>query len=126
TDLLQLNVNLIIIFLSIVIIFFTVLFLLPLFKKLQVGCLTGISITLVFASLEALLTWSQDIRNDASWLGHHYQPAQLITVTLQEDPIEKKKSYKALASARWIKHGDSLKQISGDIIIYFQKNDAIK
>src|SRR5690606_20178878 len=80
----------------------------------------------IFASLGALLTWSQDIRNNASWLGHHYQPAQLITVTLQEDPIEKKKSYKALASARWIKHGDSLKQISGDIIIYCQKDAAIQ
>lgn len=123
---LQLNVSWIIIFLSIGIVFFTALFSLPLFKKLQVGWLTGISIILVFASLGALLSWSQDIRNNANWLGHHYQPTQYISVTLQEDPIEKKKSYKALASARWIKNGDSIGPVSSDIIIYFQKDSSIK
>ena len=122
----QFTVSLIILLLLVSTLFFIALFSLPLFKKLQVGWLTGIFIGVIFTSLGALLTWSQDIRNDTAWLGHHYQAAQYIAVTLEEDPVEKKKSYKALASARWIKHGDSLNQVNGDIIIYFQKDSSIK
>ncbi|MBA2500712.1 MAG: ComEC/Rec2 family competence protein [Chitinophagaceae bacterium] len=106
-------------------IFSVALFLLPLFKKYQSGWLAGLFISLVFASFGALLVRTQDIRNNPDWLGNHYEPGQLMVLSLQEDPVQKKKSYKAVASVRWIKQGDTLKKITGDVIIYFQKDTVI-
>ncbi len=106
-------------------IFTIALFALPLFKKFQLGWLTGFTVSISFAALGSLLAWMQDIRNHQNWLGNYYQPAQALIVTLQEDPIQKKKSYKALASAKWLHDDGSIKKVKGDLIIYFQKDSVI-
>ena len=108
------------------VIFTITLFALPLFKKFQLGWLTGISFCISFAAFGGLLAWMQDIRNNENWLGKYYQPKQTLIVTLQEDPIQKNKSYKALASARWLHDDGVLKKVKGDLIIYFQKDSVIK
>ena len=123
---LQLPVIWLIVLLLISGIFTIALFALPLFKKFQLGWLTGITVTVSFAALGAILAWTQDIRNHERWLGNHYQSKQVLIITLQEDPIRKNKSYKALASARWLNDDGTLKKVKGDLIIYFQKDSTIK
>ena len=122
----QLPVMLLSIIFLITSIFIIALFALPLFRKFQLGWISGICGFISFASFGALLVWMQDIRKNENWFGNHYHPKNVLIVSLQEDPIQKNKSYKALASAEWLYNGDSLKKVKGDLIIYFQKDSTIK
>lgn len=105
---------------------FISLFFVPLFYRFQSSWLNGICVSLIFISIGAGLTWKKDIRHHPNWFGKIYQPGNLMKVSLLEPPVEKPKSYKALAEVFLIRNGDSDSETAGKIIIYFKKDSISK
>lgn len=100
-------------------------FLLPLFTRFRSPLLSGLGLSLVMITAGGLLTWQKDIRNHGHWFGRYYQPDDRVVVTLDEPPAEKNKSLKATASMHYLVSGDSVKPVSGSLIIYFSKEGYI-
>ena len=105
---------------------FVILFYLPAFSIFRLSFLNGICIILVFFSLGGLLTWQHDIRNAPNWFGNIFTGDNLVVVTLQEPVIEKTKSFKALASVNAVQKNNSFITVTGNIILYFEKDPGIQ
>jgi len=93
--------------------------------RYQLSLFNGIAVTLLFISMGALLVWTNDIRHDKTWAGHHLKEQSSFIVTLQEPLVEKANSYKALASFTSISNDDSALPVSGKLIVYFKKDTAM-
>lgn len=106
--------------------FLIILFYLPLFNRYRLGFINGILIHLALFSLGILITWSNDIRNNKTWLGNHYQQNQMLVVTLKEPPVDKANSYKIQAGAAYLNTNGKYILVTGDLIIYFQKTNKAK
>jgi competence protein ComEC len=99
-------------------------FLLSFFERYKLSAINGIAITVLFISVGGLLAWYKDIRHDENWFGRHYRNEISLVLTLQENPVEKTKSYKANASVDFILKDDTSIKTSGSLIIYFKKDSA--
>jgi competence protein ComEC len=71
-----------------------------------------------------LLTWSKDIRHHENWFGEYYRAGDIVKAVLQEPPVEKANSFKALATVSAIKMNDESIRTDGQAIIYFQKDST--
>jgi len=103
---------------------FVILFYLPSFSKFRLSYLNGICISLIFFSTGSLLTWHQDIRNNPNWFGNISTEDNLVEVTVQEPVVEKTRSFKALASVNAVKKNNSFIAVTGNIILYFEKDSS--
>lgn len=83
---------------------------------------TGLLFNLLLICLGASRTYLQDIRYQPNWIGHHLQQTNSILVTLQETPVAKANSYKALAKAEWIHTQKGWQPVQGNLLLYFRKN----
>ncbi|MGH2553305.1 MAG: ComEC/Rec2 family competence protein [Chitinophagaceae bacterium] len=101
----------------IIIFFFT-----PFFIRYRFLFISGISVTVMFFSIGAILAWHKDVRNDKSWLGYSYQEKDAVIASLDEPPVEKTKSYKANAIVRFLVHNGKSVPVKGKIILYFRKD----
>ncbi|HEY9362702.1 MAG TPA: ComEC/Rec2 family competence protein [Chitinophagaceae bacterium] len=101
-------------------------FYLPLFSRYRLNHLNGIIIHILFFSLGAGFAWKNDIRNNQNWLGNRYETNDRLIVTLQEPPVEKTNSYKIIAKATYINKNDHYLTVTGNLIIYLQKNKNSK
>lgn len=99
-------------------------FLLSFFERYKLSAINGIAITVLFISVGGLLAWYKDIRHDENWFGRLYRNEISLVLTLQENPVEKTKSYKANASVDFILKDDTSIKTSGSLIIYFKKDSA--
>src|SRR5436190_4902543 len=102
----------------------TSFFLLPFFQRYKLSAISGLAITVLFISVGGLLAWYKDIRHDENWFGRYYSNRVALVLTLQENPVEKTKSYKANASVDFILNDDTSIKTSGSLIIYFKKDSA--
>lgn len=93
----------------------------PLFTRYRLGFINGICISLLFASLGELLAWHNDIRNDQRWIGNTYH-GQTMIVTVIEQPVEKAKSFKALAEVSFLLQDNQAIRTNGKILLYFKKD----
>src|SRR5436309_2611694 len=87
----------IIVFASFVLSAYFVFSLLPLAYYFRFQATAGIMVTAFTIAVGSFLTWQKDIRNHASWYGNFYDSSSYIIATIIEPPVEKNKSYKALA-----------------------------
>jgi competence protein ComEC len=101
---------------------FTFFSLLPFVNRFRFSGLAGLFISWLFFSLGGLITRQQDIRMKAGWFGHHYHEKDWLQLTLQENPVEKTKSFKANASVDFAGRDDSVLKTCGTIILYFKKD----
>lgn len=99
-------------------------FRLPAIKKFSLGWVNGLVIAMALAATGALLAWLHDIRNNQKWIGHHYNEQQWLAVSLEENLVTKKKSYKANARVQYLVLKDSVQPVTGKLIIYFKKDSA--
>ncbi|MGZ8557318.1 MAG: ComEC/Rec2 family competence protein [Chitinophagaceae bacterium] len=93
-----------------------------LFKRYRFGFLNGIATLLPFTALGALLVCHNDIRHSDNWVGYHHKNNLSFAATLEENPVEKTKSFKANASINYIIENDNAIPLKGKIIIYFKKD----
>ena len=99
-----------------------IVFFIPFFKRYKLSSLNGIAIAAIFIVIGGLLSWYKNIQHDINWFGNKYENTNSIVVTLDEDPVEKNKSFKANASVNFILKNDSLIKTNGTIILYFKKD----
>jgi competence protein ComEC len=102
-------------------ILFLVRFLSPA-KKFTLRWLNGSAISLLMAGAGIFLMRVRNTENDPAWLGHHLQENNLVSVTLQEDPVEKPNSYKALAKAEYVWKQNRWIPVKGKVLLYFKKD----
>lgn len=98
---------------------------LPLFKRYRLIRVAGIAVLLLLLSLGAILTAYRDIRQDPSWLGHHYQAGDILRVRLLEPLSAKNRSFKTVAQAEALVRGDRERAVTGKVLIYFRKSDSL-
>jgi competence protein ComEC len=82
----------------------------------------GIIIFLFLLVFGLFITWQKDIRNHKNWYGKNKNDSSYLAITINEPPVEKAKSYKALVSAEYIITDDSQRKTIGDLLIYFAKD----
>ncbi|MGN6531816.1 MAG: ComEC/Rec2 family competence protein [Ginsengibacter sp.] len=84
----------------------------------------GIIIFLFLIAFGSLITWRKDARNDLDWYGKYFQPQSFIVATIDEPPVEKAKSFKAVAVAENVINKGMQHKTSGNFLIYFDKDSA--
>ncbi len=100
-------------------------FYLPLFNRYRFRSLNGVAVCILFASIGALLAWFRDIRHNDDWFGHFYKPSDALIVTLDEPPVEKTKSVKAIATVLFLHNDIRPVPVKGKIILYFKKDSSL-
>ncbi len=101
-----------------------VFYLLTYFQRFRNPFLSGVAVSLLFASLGGIFAREKDIRHNSDWLGRIYTPGDWIIASLDEPLSAKPKSLKAVARVQFIiQHGSSI-PAAGRIILYFRKDTA--
>ncbi len=71
-----------------------------------------------------LISWQKDARNHNNWYGKYVEPQSLIIATINEPPVGKAKSFKAVAVAEIVMNKGNQQKTSGNFLIYFDKDSA--
>jgi competence protein ComEC len=95
---------------------------LPEAKRFRFRAIQGIFITLFLLVFGCLITWQKDVRNQSNWYGNYNKAGSFIVAKIDEPPIEKAKSYKALASVESIINKGISRNVKGKILFYFAKD----
>jgi len=88
--------------------------------------LQGVMISVFLIAFGSCITWQKDIRNHQNWYGKSCDDSTLLVVRLIEPPVEKEKSYKALASVESCINNNSSHITDGKIVVYFAKDSFSK
>ena len=96
--------------------------LLPLAVKFKLQVLQAIILNLILIAFGLLITWQNNVQNSKNWFGNHYQATDYLIVRIDEQLIQKGKSYKAGGYVEAIIHNDSVKKTKGKVLLYFAKD----
>lgn len=94
--------------------------------RFKFRALQGIIISLFLIILGLFIAWQKDIRNQKNWYGQNLTDSSFLIVTLNEPPVEKAKSYKALAKIESVINNNSQSTAKGNLLIYFAKDSLSK
>ena len=89
------------------------------FKMIQ-----GILISLFLILFGSLITWQKDVRNQPKWYGNFIDSGGFMVARINEPPVEKAKSFKALASVETVINKGVQRHTKGKILFYFFKDSA--
>lgn len=96
---------------------------LPLHWRYRLKSYPGACLLLVLVCLGGWLVTLHDVRTQDNWFGHEQLQGRHWIATLEEMPVAKPNSYKALAAVRYL-GGDTLQPVQGRVILYFRKDAA--
>jgi competence protein ComEC len=85
--------------------------------------LQGIVVFMILMSASAMITWNKDVRNH-QWFGNFYDSSATLVAVIKEAPVEKAKSYKAVAGAKFIVTSNGTRKVTGDVLLYFAKDSS--
>jgi competence protein ComEC len=91
--------------------------------KFKLAWLNGIAITIIFICTGNSIYQFHDTKNTNDWIGNYYLKDSILAVTIQEPLTEKTKSFKTIATADFIYHNHEWKKTTGNIILYFKKEN---
>jgi competence protein ComEC len=97
---------------------------LPLAYRFKIQPVLGIIITLFIANTGVLLAWQKDVRSQSRWYGNQYDSSSYIIATISEPPVEKNKSYKALANVDAVINKSIVHETGGKLLLYFSKDSG--
>ncbi|MES1214583.1 MAG: ComEC/Rec2 family competence protein [Bacteroidota bacterium] len=103
---------------------FICFFFLPFFNRYKFAALNGILVTAIFIATGGILVQHNDIRNQSEWFGKSYRNENALLVTLDENLVEKTKSFKANAEVNYLLQEGQSQQVTGKIILYFSKDSS--
>ena len=86
----------------------------------------GLMLFVFLIAFGLFITWQKDIRNHQNWYGKTYNDSTFLVIHLIEPPMEKEKSYKALASVESSVNNNSSSITKGKIVVYFAKDSFSK
>lgn len=98
--------------------------LLPENKRYRFRIIQGVIISLFLIAFGAFITSNKNIRNHDKWYGKYYDTSTYFVVTVNEVPIEKPKSYKAIARVNGLVQKGMYQEYQGNILIYFSKDSS--
>ena len=101
---------------------FVLINLLPQHKIYTWGWLKGIAIMGFLFVAGAFITYKNDIRTNALWVGNIYKYEGAVLATIQEPLVEKSKSYKALATIDAVYTNNKWVTVNGNVLLYFKKD----
>lgn len=114
---------------SIALITSIVLYLLLQFNKSSIQFklywLNGIILNSILFAVGMLLVYFHDISHNQKWINNYYKNGNTVVAILQEPLSEKEKSFKALASVRYIINNDRAIPVEGSILVYFKKDSNL-
>lgn len=110
----------------IVLVLFIAFSFLPEALRYRFRWLQGILISMFLVIFGLLITWQKDIRNHKNWYGNNYNNQSFLIATINEPPVEKAKSYKAIAAVETYIANDSQRTVQGKILLYFAKDSFAK
>jgi competence protein ComEC len=90
-------------------------------KLFRMIWLPGLGLHLTFFALGCLLVNVNNIETNPNWVRHHYHSKDALLVTIMEPPVEKPKSWKAVANIESLIAGNTTQEVSGKVLVYFQK-----
>lgn len=96
------------------------------YYKFKNSHLRGIILSCSIAVLGMWVTYQKDIRNHANWYGNNYEAGNNLIVYINEPPVEKTKSYKALVRMESQSVKGSAQKAVGGFILYFSKDSLSK
>lgn len=97
---------------------------LPETKRFHFNWLRGVSILLLFVFAGMILMWNQNIQNNKNWFDKIYKQGNSVLITLEEPPVEKANSYKALASVNAVLINNHWQPTAGHILLYIKKDST--
>lgn len=92
------------------------------FYKFKTSWLRGVILSCLIAAFGMWVTFQKDIRNNPHWYGNKYDPGNNLVAWINEPPVEKAKSYKALVHVESISADGSGSNATGEFIAYFAKD----
>jgi len=96
----------------------------PLHTRYRFRWLNGMLLLLTVAATGAILCWQKDIRHHPLWAGKLINDSSILIVTLQEPPVIKPKSYKAIAAINAIRINNRWQSTTGNLLIYLKKDST--
>jgi competence protein ComEC len=93
----------------------------PIAVRFKLRTLQAICINLLLLAAGMLITYFNHPANRQNWLPLHYTGKENIKAVLQEPPVHKARSYKAIVAARQVYSNGRLVPVSGNIIVYFSR-----
>ncbi|MBZ4188661.1 ComEC/Rec2 family competence protein [Niabella beijingensis] len=91
------------------------------YQRLKLQMLQTVLILLILFFSGILIAALKDTGNRRSWFGRHYAPGMYLVTDLEEQPVEKSRSYKAAAVVKQLIINDSVIRVNGKMILYFKK-----
>lgn len=98
----------------------------PLLARFRYSPAAGIFSFIFFFATGAALCWFKDIRHQSGWIGRNHNESVSYLLTLEEPPVEKPNSYKALARTDGMTDGQLRLPATGTVILYFKKDSSVK
>lgn len=84
----------------------------------------GICLHAILFSTGFLLLYYKDVRHQKNCITTQYHAGNAVLVTIEEPLSEKNQSYKTVASVQAILSNRTVRQASGNILLYFQKDST--
>ncbi|BAV09329.1 competence protein ComEC [Filimonas lacunae] len=109
---------------AVVAICLVVCLLLPAQYRYAIRWLQGGGILLAIAIAGCVVVWGQNIQQQRNWFGVRYQPGALLLAMVNEPPVSKPNSLKAVAVVNSIASDSVWQPATGKIILYFKKDST--
>lgn len=93
--------------------------------KYRLHAVSGVVLLLLVAFTGGLSVWLHNVQHQPLWFGHTYQSGDFVLATLEEPPVEKTASYKALATVHRLWTNKVERETEGRIILYFKKDSML-
>ena len=84
----------------------------------------GIFIFLLLTFFGAFVTWQKDVRHHSNWYGKYIDSGSVIVASIQEPPVEKGKSFKALVYVETVINKEIRQHVTGKVLLYLAKDQA--
>lgn len=98
----------------------------PVTARFLYAWLSGIFSFLLFFLLGAWLCHQEDIRQHPDFIGHQLTDSSAYQLILDEVPVEKANSYKAIARVCYTINNDQPIKTNGKILLYFSNDSAVR
>lgn len=85
----------------------------------------GLCLLLLVSVLGSVVTWVNTIYHQPNWYGLWLPKSENICITLQETPIEKVNSYKAVGELTQVWVNKQWQGTKGKVIVYFEKDSTL-
>jgi competence protein ComEC len=111
--------------LSFFIICFTGFYFLPLHSRYRWRFVQSVFMQGMILSLAMVLTWNNDQRNQRDWFGHFTNDSSVLILSVDEPPVEKPRSFKAVCKVWFVVSNDTQVYTTGKLLVYFSRDSNL-